>query len=157
MRNVALKMKNKELAACVIVWKASQQHKKAEHAARARAEAMCKRVGMRMLNRDLSDRVLIWSSSCRSDAAEKRGLGIMRRVTARLNMAEAVEAVANWRCAASNGILQMVSCIYTVLECADWIGAMSWLQWQQRMQKWEQKSNALELQLTMTAQVSVAC
>ena len=67
-----------------------------------------KRVGMRMLNKDLSDRYIIWATAWKADKAEERGLGIMKRVGARMRMAEVVEAVGNWRGSASTGQLEMV-------------------------------------------------
>ena len=109
MKNIALKMKNKEAAACLTIWKISQQTEKFELAARERGEAICKRVGMRMLNKDLSDRFMIWSSSWRAFAAKERGEAIMKRVGARMQMAEVVEAVGNWRGSASSGALELVS------------------------------------------------
>ena len=96
MKNIALKMKNKEAAACLTIWKISQQTEKFELAARERGEAICKRVGMRMLNKDLSDRYMIWSNSWREYASEERGKQIMKRVGARMRMAEVVEAFGNW-------------------------------------------------------------
>merc|ERR1719272_1697185 len=131
MRKVALKMKNKELAGCVREWRMTQQCEKAEHMAQERGEQIMKRVGMRMLNRDLSDRFMIWSSSWRADAAEQRGLGIMKRAGARMRMGELVEAIKNWQASAVHGVLEM---------------------WQQRAEKWELKSNELELTLAITAQ-----
>ena len=114
MKNIALKMKNKEAAACLTIWKISQQTEKFELAARERGEAICKRVGMRMLNKDLSDRFMIWSNSWREYAGEERGKQIMKRVGARMRMAEVVEAFGNWHGSASSGILEMVGVVWAV-------------------------------------------
>ena len=71
MKNIALRMKNKEVATCLTIWKITQQTQKSKLVARERGEAICKRVGMRMLNKDLSDRFMIWSSSWRDFAAKE--------------------------------------------------------------------------------------
>ena len=120
MKNIALKMKNKEAAACLTIWKISQHTDKFELASRQRGEAICKRVGMRMLNKDLSDRYMIWSSSWREYASEERGKQIMKRVGARMRMAEVVEAFGNWHGSASSGILEMVRVVWAVSSAAAW-------------------------------------
>lgn len=105
MKKFAHKIMNKEVAACLTLWKSTQQAEKAELAARERGQAIYKRVGMRMLNKDLSDRFIIWSSSWR---AGQQALLIMKRVSARMMMAEVVEAYRNWRGSALSGVLDMV-------------------------------------------------
>ena len=106
MKKFAHKIMNKEVAACLTVWKSTQQAEKAGLVARERGEAVYKRVGMRMLNKDLSDRFIIWSSSWR---AGQQALLIMKRVGARMMMAEMVEAYGNRRGSASSGVLDMVN------------------------------------------------
>ena len=108
MRNVALRMKNKEKASCVVVWKQSWRDDVAEQLAHARAERIMQRVAGRWRNQDVAAGFLSWHQKWRCDADEARALGMMRRVGARMRMREVVEAVSEWRAAAAAGVLQMV-------------------------------------------------
>ena len=153
MRNVALRMKNKELASCVVVWKQCWRDDVAEQLAHARAERIMQRVAGRWRNQDVAAGFLSWHQSWRCYADEARALGMMRRVGARMRMQEVVEAVSEWRASAASGVLQMV-CNRALQVRADHVCCV--LQWRQRLDRSEHRANELELKLKMASQVA-AC
>jgi len=87
---VAQRMRNKAIAAAVIVWKEGLDEQKN----RERGERIMMRVGKRMMNREASDAVMGWREQQLEEKNRLRGEAIMRRVGGRMRHKE---VVLNWQ------------------------------------------------------------
>ena len=132
MRNVALKIKNRDIAAAVSVWKYAQQDEKYQAQCQARAEDIMRKVGGRWKNQELWAMFREWRGKQLEEYAQIRAEGIMKRVGSRMRNKDLALNYQEWK---SNAFNDRVTT------------------WKNRAEKAELALGALEMTVMMKANV----
>ena len=123
MKNVGLRLMNRDIADATVKWKLNWHDDK-------RAQALMKKVGGRMKNKELWDNFKCWFDNKTEADEQRRAEMVCRRVAARWMKKDLVESVRQWQSNTRNGEVTL---------------------WQQRCQTAENSLQELELRIMMKA------